>query len=286
MKTIPVALAAHLATRETTMAAALKITRGDGEVFGFTAHDVDDPVDGVTYSSAPGLIITNIVISANPAVGNLELKTLHDGSVFSTADIFNGVWTNAAFEIFRYNYNGLTDGVDILLTGTLGELEVRQNEVVSELRDLRQYLQQDVQILSSKTCRVRLGSTGPGKCNKNLTAFTHTGTITHVTGNQVFRDSSRGEAVNYFDEGELVFTSGPNAGVRKKIKSYAANGTFTLALPLYGTVAIGHTYTAIAGCRKRIDEDCIAKFANGLNFQGEPHRRGLNNLTAAPDYTV
>jgi hypothetical protein len=45
---------------------------------------------------------------------------------------------------------------------------------------------------------------------------------------------------------------------------------------------VGDTYEAIAGCRKRFEEDCQTKWNNELNFGGEPHRRGVNVLTAAP----
>ncbi|MBI4291330.1 MAG: DUF2163 domain-containing protein [Betaproteobacteria bacterium] len=284
MKTLPTALAAHVATRDTTLATALKITRSDGEVFAFTTHDVDDPVDGVTYLSNPGLDVTDIVIAADAAVGNLELTTLHDGTVFTTADILGGAWRNAAFILFRYNWASLAAGVDTLLAGTFGEVTLKQNQVVAELRDLRQYLQQSVGSASSKTCRYRLGSTDKnagGLCMKDLTAFTVTGTLTGVTSNQVFRDSARTENLAWFDEGQITFTGGANSGLSAKVKAYAADGTFTLALPLYGTVAIGDTYSAVAGCRKRLDEDCVAKFDNALNFGGEPHRKGLNDLTKA-----
>ena len=279
MKTPPADFATHIATRETSLATALKITRSDEAVYGFTTHDVDDTISGVVYSANPGLMITDIVIAANAAVGNLELTTLHDGTLFTTADLIAKVWSNAAFEIFRYNWANIANGIDVLLTGTLGEPQLLQNTITIELRDLRQYLQQPIGEVSSKTCRARLGD---AKCTKDLTAFTYTGTLTHTTSNQVFRDSARGEAVNWFDEGEITFTSGPNTGRAAKVKSHAADGTFTLALPLLGTVAIGHTYSVIAGCRKRLSEDCATKFSNVLNFQAEPHRQGINDLTKSP----
>ncbi len=282
MKSLPTDLATHFAGKVTSIATALKIMRADAQVFGFTTNNVDDVVSGVTYVANPGLDVTALVIAANAAVGNLELTTLHDGTVFTTVDIFNGVWRNAAFMIFRYNWRSVADGIDTLLTGTIGQVEIKLNTVVAELRDLRQYLQQPVGSASSKTCRYRLGSTDKnngGLCLKNLTAFTYTGTLTGVTSNRVFQDTGRAEAANWFDEGEIEFDDGPNAGIAAKVKSYAVNGTFTLMLPLYGTVAVGQAYTAIAGCRKRLAEDCSAKFSNVLNFGGEPHRQGLNDLT-------
>ncbi len=276
MKTFAAGLAAHLATRSTSLATALKITRADSTVYAFTSHDIDDVVGGVTYRANPGLDPTAIVQAANLAVGSLELKTLHDGTVFTTAAIFSGVWKNAAFVILRYNWASLAGGTDTLLAGTFGEVTLQQNTVVVELRAITQYLQQAVGDKFSKTCRARLGD---ARCGKNLTAFTYTGTLTAVTSQQVFRDSARTEVVAWFDEGEIEFTSGPCAGLRGKVKSYAANGTFTLALPLFVTPAIGNTYTAIAGCRKRIEEDCRDKFNNVPNFVGEPHAQGLDDLT-------
>ncbi|MDO8597782.1 MAG: DUF2163 domain-containing protein, partial [Sulfuricaulis sp.] len=142
MKTLPAALASHIATRSTTLAIALKITRTDGVVFGFTSHDLDDVIGGVIYRADPGLDATDIVIAADAAVGNLELSTLHDGTTFTTADVLGGVWRNAAFLIFRYNWMALAGGIDTLLAGTVGEFQLLQNSVIAELRDLRQYIQQ------------------------------------------------------------------------------------------------------------------------------------------------
>ena len=57
---------------------------------------------------------------------------------------------------------------------------------------------------------------------------------------------------------------------------------FTLTLPFPFDAAIGDTYSAIAGCRKRLTEDCKTRFANVLNFQGEPHLPGIDLLTKVP----
>lgn len=283
MKVLPAALAAHIATRSTTLATALKVTREDGEIFGFTSHDVDAEISGVTYSASPGLDVSDIVIASSAAVGNLELTTLHDGTLFTTAHVLGGVWRNAEFVIFRYNWASIADGIDTLLTGTFGEVELKLNSVVVELRDLRQYLQSPTGSASSKTCRYRLGSTSRadgGLCMKDISGapFTMPFTVTSVTSNQVFRDNARTEDAAWFDEGEVRWLTGNNEGLSAKVKQYAANGTFTLALSMLSTVQVGDTGTAIAGCRKRISADCKTKFDNVINFGGEPHRQGLNDI--------
>jgi len=275
VKVFAAPFAAHVALGRTTLATALRITRGDSAVYGFTTHDRSDEIDGVLYSANPGLEISSVVIAANASVGNLELTTLHDETVFAIADIFNGVWRNADFLLFRYSYENLAGGTDPLLAGIISDVILRENHIVAELRDLRQYLQQPVGDVSSKTCRYRLGD---ARCRKSLVAFTYTGTITSVTSSEVFRDAARAESADWFSEGEITMTSGPSAGVRRKIRSHAAGGTFSVAIPFYSPVEVGNTYTAIAGCRKRLDEDCKTKFDNVVNFGGEPHRRGLNDI--------
>lgn len=84
---------------------------------------------------------------------------------------------------------------------------------------------------------------------------------------------------DYFTEGLLTFTSGPNNGLTQKVKSYSNTGQFTLALPTLLPVQVGNTFSAIAGCRKRMVEDCAGKFNNVINFQGEPHLPGVDALT-------
>lgn len=286
MKTLEAGYAAAIATRSTTMANALRIARPDGEVFGFTSHDVDDtiadpgsPLVEVLYRSNTGIAPTSIVTAAGLGVGTLELRTLHDGSIFTLNDIKGGIWKNAAFIIFRYNYNDLSAGIgEYLLTGTFGELELRQSELVIELRDLRQYFHHAVGSVSSKNCRYRLGDE---KCAKDISSspFTVTGTITGVGDNQTFQDTGRAEADDYFGQGSVTFDTGDNAGITRQVKEYDADGTFTTWQPFPNTVAIGDDYTAVVGCRLRFQEDCIDKFDNVINFGGEPHRPLIDAIT-------
>jgi uncharacterized phage protein (TIGR02218 family) len=296
MRTINAALTTHYALGATTFAHGLLITREDGEVFAFTSASEDATISSQVYGSAPGLDVTQIAISAGLAVGNLELTTLHDGEVFTTAAIRNGLWRNAAFEVFRYNRESVSDGRDVLLAGTFGEVEIRANTVVAELRDLRQYFQQPLGAASSKLCRYRLGSASMdagGLCNVVLDGspgYVEVVTVTGVTSNQVFQCSGAVFADDWFGEGEVEGLTGNNAGVRAKVKSFHRGSPptyeFTLLFPLAATVQVGDTFSATAGCRKRLAEDCLGKFNNVLNFGGEPHRQGLNELTQAPGPSV
>jgi len=280
MKTIPILLENHMQAGTTTLAHLLKITRTDSAVFAFTSHVDDVTIDSVDYISAQGLNVSRIENTAGLAVDNLELTTLDDGTLFTHVDVLGGVWKNAKFEIFRYNYNTPSDGLETMMTGMIGEVRLNNGHVVMEMRGLQQFLQQPVGSVMSKTCRARLGDAG---CTVDLTPFTYTGTITGVTSSQVFADSSRTEADDWFGYGLLTFTSGPLTGLTQKVKSWTlSTKTFMLVLPMFRQVTVGTTYTVIAGCRKRLMEDCVAKYGNAINFQGEPHVPGLDEMVKSP----
>lgn len=279
MKTLPGALATHVALGTTTLAHALKITRADSQVFAFTSAGEDVTLSGILYRSAPGLDVSSIALTAGSAVDNLELTTLDDASVFTRADVLGGLWRNAVFSIVRYNHNSPSDGVETLMAGTLGEVRYLRNSLVVELRGLQQYLQQPLGSVSSKTCRARLGD---ALCAKALGPLTYAATVTTATSNQVFTATALTQAADYFGEGILTWTSGPSINLSQKVKTHAGGGVLTLSLPMFQAVAVGHTFSVIAGCRKRMAEDCITKFANVLNFQGEPHLPGIDAVTKPP----
>jgi uncharacterized phage protein (TIGR02218 family) len=274
MKTLPALLDTHYSGGTTTLADLLKITRTDGEVFAFTSAAEDVTISGQLYTSAQGLNISSIEVSAGFAVDNLELTTLDDGTVFTKAEVLAGVWRNADFIISRYNWQTPTDGVEVRMAGTVGEVNMHRGYITAELRGLQQYLQQPIGSVSSKTCRARLGD---ALCAKDLTAFTHTGTVTSAASNQVFTASAMAQAADYFAEGILTWTGGVNAGLIVKVKGFSS-GVFTLMLPMLQTITAGDTFSVVAGCQKRLT-DCATKFNNVLNFQGEPHLPGIDEMT-------
>lgn len=286
MKVIAPALASHLAGDTTTLAYALRVTRTDGQVFAFTSAGRSADIDGVHYSAGQGLSISNIDSSAGLGVDNLDLTTLDDGSLFDTADIRAGVWQNAAFLIFRYNWASPSDGVEYLLAGIVGNVTQQLGTIRAELRGLQQFFQQPLGSVTSKTCRARLADqpapNGNNVCGLNAAAWTDALTITAVTDPRRIFTVTTARAADWFSEGLATFTAGANAGLKAKIKTHGAGGVLELLSPLQRDLAVGDTLSALAGCRKR-RSDCREKFSNVVNFQGEPDMPGVDALTATPD---
>lgn len=93
-------------------------------------------------------------------------------------------------------------------------------------------------------------------------------------------------AADWFAEGVVTFTSGANAGMRARVKAYGASSDFELLVAMPHDLEVGDTLQAVAGCRKRLQEDCRDRFDNVINFQGEPHLPGVDALTAAPEVSA
>lgn len=287
-KTIPIALASNFASGAATPAYALRVTRKDAEVFGFTSARRSVEIGGVMYDAAQGLDASAIVASAGLDTDNLELTTLDDGTLFTHADVVGGVWQGAAFLIFKYNWAAPTDGTEAVMAGTFGNVGLKQGAVVVELRGLQQYLQQPVGNITSKTCRARFADyprpNGNNRCGLNPATWTYAHTVGAVTSRREFAIVRTGDALadNWLTEGLLTFTGGPNAGHVAKVRSHTS-GVVVLATDLPYLPVLGDTFNALAGCRKRLDEDCAGKFSNERRFQGEPHRPSIDTLTSAPE---
>ena len=287
VKTIPVALQSKMAGGAPTLAYALRITRTDGQGFGFTSATSSATIDGVTYGAQQGLDISSITTSIGLDVDNLELQTLNDGSLFSREDVLGGVWQNAAFLIFRYDWTDTAAGSEPMLAGTIGNVTLREDRIVAELRGLQQYLQQPVGSVTSKTCRARVADwpapAGNNLCRLDVATITSTLTVTAVTNRREFTATGTPMTADRYGEGVLTWTTGANAGLRARVKSQTAGGAFVLHADMPRDIGVGDTISAVAGCRKRRDEDCVSKFNNVLNFQGEPDAPMVDALTAPPE---
>lgn len=283
MKGIPAQLLADYQSGTHTLAQCVLFSRLDGVEVALTSADVPVVVGGRTYLSDPGLTVTNIASTAGLAVDNLELRLLPDAAIITEADILAGRWNQAGFQLFEVNPRDPSRGINQLMEGTIGEVTMQRGGYRTELRGIEQALQQSIVWVTQKTCRYRLGSAShkDGWCRKDLTSYTHAGTFTGIVNAKVWEDSGRAEPTNYFAQGTITVTSGAAQGLRFLVKQYAS-GQFTLALPAVIVPEVGDTYVAVAGCDGTL-ATCRDKFKNVLNFGGEPHGVGEDELTKPAD---
>lgn len=301
MKVVPVGLQASYEAGSSTLCTCLKIERRDGDVARFTSADHDVVIDNAdavydgTYLSAPGLMVSNLVSQSGLAVDNMELAVVPDDVTYPQPDILSGRWDSAKFRLFKVDYTDTTLGVDLLKRGTTGEADITRTSDRFEFRSLKQAYQQSIAAVTQKTCRARLGDEG---CKVDLAPLTFDYTITAVDLSEprrVFTVAAATQDPGWFKEGSVQALDGENDGQNAvKVKDFAS-GVFELSLDAPYIWTIGDTVRAITGCQKRHARkasnpggisDCIDKFDNVLNFQGEPDVPGADILTADPEVSV
>lgn len=273
MQTLTTAFEAHLASEVTTLATCWSIARTDGVLLRFTDHDRDLMVGGHVYKASSGISPSAVSSQLGLAVDNLELDGMLNAEGIAEADVLAGRYDRAAMRIFMVDYTDPDAGELLLKTGWIGEVRLRDGSFVAEIRSLSTLLQQTVGEVYTQTCRARLGD---ARCKVAMEAYTVHGTVTQVTNGYVFADTARGEARNHFTYGQVTFTTGENAGLSMEVRGFS-EGQFTLFLPMPHAIAAGDHYTALAGCDKALNT-CATRFANAVNFRGEPHVPGPDRI--------
>ena len=280
MKTLPIGLAAHLATRATTLCWCWRLTRHDGAVFGFTDHDKPLTFDGTAFEASAGFTASDIKDGIGLSVDNLEVTGALTSAALTDDDLSAGRYDDARVEIFRVNWQDVSQRV-LMRSGSLGEVRRAGTAFSAEVRGLQHYLQQPKGRLYQYTCDADLGD---ARCGANLTSPAYRGTAAIVTVESPRRFvvwGLDGYAHDVFTRGLASFTSGPAAGTAIEVKSHAKKGSVVrveLWSEAEGPPVIGNTFAITAGCDKRI-ETCRTRFANAINFRGFPHMPGNAYLT-------
>ena len=221
--------------------------------------------NGSVYKTDYGYEPTAFAASSAFSPSAMDLEGIVAVGGVTRDTLASGVFDNARVYIFKCNFLAPVEDYEPIAAGFFGKTTLQDDAYRIEGMSLVDALNQSVGKVYQASCPRTFGDAG---CTKNLAALTVTGTITSVTSNSVFRDSARTEAADWFGAGTIQFTSGNNAGLKPlEIRSYAADGTFTLFDTAYYAPVIGDAYSLIPGCRKR-EADCRDKWGNIINFFG------------------
>jgi uncharacterized phage protein (TIGR02218 family) len=276
MKPTTPALAAHLAGEVTTLATCWRLERADGWVRGFTDHDRELVVDGLTYVASTGFLPSAIKTASDLSVDNLDVDGFLDDAALRAEDLIAGLFDGARIEVFIVNWADLAQGRLLLRKGFLGEIKRADQRFSAEIRGLSNRLQQTAGKLYSRLCRVDLGST---ECGVALGPRTDTYAVTQVIAADTVRIVTA-RATGFFTFGKATFTTGANAGAVNEVLLHDGQ-TIRLFVPMPRPIVVGDQIVLVAGCDKT-PETCNAKFANILNFRGEPHIPGNDKVFSYP----
>jgi uncharacterized phage protein (TIGR02218 family) len=257
------ALAAHIASRSTTLAVLWLVTRSDAAVFGFTSHDRDLVVGGVTYVARYGITPSALQSGATLAVTNSELGAVFSAEGMTPDDLRAGVWDFADVRIRWCNWADLTQGVAKMQRGWLGEVRHDGFKFTAEMLGLTTVLNRSRGRVVTAACDAFFGD---ARCGLDLAPYTTAGEVSAVTSQREVVTDVTGAAADLYAGGEIVWTSGANDGRRMELKGNDDSGTLTLALPMVGAIQVGDTFNVIRGCAK--SASACGAYGNLDNFRG------------------
>ncbi len=258
-----------------TTAAFWRVLRRDGVTLGFTAHDRDLWFDGVLHRASPGMIPSSIRKSAGfePDSAEVEGALSHDS--ISAADLSSGRFDGARVLI------GLADWEsgeqEVLYRGAIGSVMEESGKFTTGLQSRKSELARDPIPRTSPSCRAAF--CGPG-CTLPAVAFTHEATLAGFDPNANSVTLATVAAPANLAFGSLRWLDGPHAGRTMAVLS-AGPGGLVLDEPLSAALAPGLRAMVREGCDHRLDT-CATRFANAVNFQGEPFLPGNDQLYRYP----
>lgn len=276
-------LLAHLATGTTTVCQCWAVTRRDGVQLGFTDHDRDLVIDGLTYKAASGMTARALQQSTGLAVDNTEaVGALNDASV-SEADLLAGRFDGAEVLNLMVNWQDVSQCI-VQFRGFFGEVTRSAGGFKAELRGLSEALNQVQGLAYQKTCPAVLGDNGC-KFDLNQTGFSAEVAIAAIDSPGVYRIAAlTGIVEGWFNRGRVRVLTGAAAGIVGVVKFDKVEVTsrrLELWVDFARAPAVGDTIRLEAGCDK-VARTCQGKFNNFINFRGFPHIPGEDWLTSYP----
>lgn len=258
-----------------TAATFWRVIRRDGVTLGFTTHDRDLTFDGVTHRAAPGMLPSAIRRSADfePDSAEVEGALSHDS--IAAADLARGRFDGARVLIGVVDWE--TFERHVVYRGAIGTVTEQAGTFTAALQSRKLELARDPVPRTSPSCRAAF--CGPG-CSLSAARFDHEGSLTAFSLVANAASIATDVALAQLVGGSLRWLDGPYAGITMGIAG-TASGALVLDLPLDTAPRVGSRVLLREGCDRTL-ESCATRFANAVNFQGEPHLPGNDLITRYP----
>ena len=279
MQNIPVALQAKLDSGVTTLAHGWIVRRRDGVVQGFTDHDSDLVIGGVTCLAGTGFAASEATSRFGQSIDGAEFSGALADQSLTDSDLAAGRYDAAEVESWLIDWSEPALTV-LTARGQIGEVRREGDAFTAELRGLADRLSQESGRLYTAKCNADLGD---GRCRADLTNpdWRGVGSVAATEATATFTASGLGGfADGLFTAGRLTWTGGGNAGTSVEIKQHKLTGgiaQLVLWQAMAEPIAAGDAFVVTAGCDKRFPT-CRDRFGNALNFRGFPQIPGNDFL--------
>lgn len=266
---------ALLATRQFWAVDLWQLTFLDGTVLRYSSHALSTSWNGYTWQAGPMFDRGSTKLTKGLEADSLQIEITPRptdqlyGIDFFTA-VRNGALDGVKLSLYRAHAAHPGDpivGAFLRFKGDVQEVESDLTIRITVKSDLAKLDMQIPRDLWEPGCSRTLYDVG---CGVARAAYQTTGTAAAASSRSVI---VTGEALpngaGYFTAGEIMFTSGANAGARRSVRLQTDAQTLRLAYPLLSPVTAGDQFLIWPGCSRTWDE-CKTKFNNGSAFNGQP----------------
>jgi len=252
-----------------------RVARRDGVTLGFTSHDRDLAFDGLNHRAAPGMLPSAIRRTAGLELDNAEVKGALSHDAITAQDLSSGRYDGAQMVIGLVDWESLERSS--LYHGAIGDVSTDAGAFEAELRSAKVELDTDLVPRTSPTCRARF--CGPG-CTLSAARFTHEAVLAGVDPVTTRLNFSGGPPADKMLDGFIRWIDGPHAGLEMRVMDAAAEGILVNVDPS-PELRTGTRALLREGCDHTL-ATCDKRFANSINFQGEPFLPGNDALLRYP----
>ena len=261
-----------------TIALCWRIERRDGVAVGLTAHDRDLVVDGLLHRAAPGMVpsaIQRSAIAGGAGADMMEVAGALTSRAIGARDLIAGRWDGARVRVCAVDWTDPAVRVD-LGEGVIGAVEIGETGFSAELRGVGVALDRAVVEETSPECRAELGD---ARCRVAMAARRRFARVVAVAGRGVTLDTAEPVAGGW-GGGVLRWFGGANGGLESAVVASTGTSVTLQRAPAFA-VAAGTLVELVEGCDKSLAA-CATRFANAVNFRGEPYLPGIDLLTRYP----
>lgn len=279
----------HVADYRTRVHCARIEPANDSPVVRLTEYPINlKMANGQVYYAGNGYEFSGYGTGTKFSSSSMDLNGILKAGFISKDDLDSGVYDNARLYVFATTWDAPIDDEEPLGSFIMGAVSTEDNDYSAQLMSLIDVASQDVgrtysavcpwtlfdQTLDRKVLPVsRSRCTGPRSAPDGplLEDYLVVGVVTSVTSASLITDTARTEPADWFGYGNIRFVTGPNAGLKPMQIKRFEDGQIELIESFFYMPSIGDEYEMIPGCRKRLAQDCVAKYANAINHGGQAH---------------
>ena len=255
-----------------TVATFWRVERRDGLALGFASHDRDLWFDGLLHHAAPGMVPSAIRRTIMVEPDSAEMQGALDHAAIRADDLAAGRFDGAAVRVGLVDWE--TGESEVLFAGTIGGVGQQGERFTAELLSAKAALDRELVPRTAPTCRAAF--CGPG-CTLSAARFTYEARVEASDGERNAVRLTGAPALDLLLWGELRWIDGPAAGIAAGI--VGQDGVWTILDRALPAIVPPNTRVLVGeGCDHTL-ETCATRFANAINFQGEPFLPGNDLLT-------